>query len=92
MALVKLLRAGQVTLPAEMRKALALAAGDYLEVELVGRSVVLRPLRAADRAKAWAELRRIIDTPKRRPDAPPMTPEQEEQMIFEEVEAFRHGR
>jgi AbrB family looped-hinge helix DNA binding protein len=89
MALIKVRRAAQITLPAAIRRQLEIAEGDYLEAQVVEGNVVLRPTSAAKRAKAWAQIRRIIDTPKwRKP--PPMSPEEEEQMIFEEVEAHRH--
>jgi AbrB family looped-hinge helix DNA binding protein len=89
MALVKVRRAAQITLPAAVCRQLEIAEGDYLEVEVVDGGVLLKPITEAERKKAWTEIRRIIDTPKwRRP--PPMSPEEEEQMIFEEVEALRH--
>ena len=82
-------RAAQITLPAAIRRQLEIAEGDYLEAQVVQGSVVLMPVSKAERKKALAEIRRIIDTPKwRKP--PPMGPEEEEQMIFEEVEALRH--
>ncbi len=52
MALVKVLRAGPITLPAEARERLEPEEGDYLEAEVVENSLVLKPVAAADRAKA----------------------------------------
>lgn len=89
MALVKVRRAAQITLPAEIRKQLEMAEGDYLEAEIVDGGVLLKPRTKMDRKKAWAGIRRIINEPKWR-QPPSMTPEEEEQMIFEEVEALRH--
>jgi AbrB family looped-hinge helix DNA binding protein len=89
MAWVRVGRAAQITLPAEIRKQLEIAEGDYLEIEVVDGGVLLKPTSEAERKKAWDEIRRIIDTPKwRKP--PSMSPEEEEEMIFEEVEALRH--
>lgn len=89
MALVKVRRAAQITLPAEIRKQLEIAEGDYLEAKVVDGGVLLKPVSESERKKGWAEIRRIIDTPKwRKP--PSMSPEEEERMIFEEVEALRH--
>jgi AbrB family looped-hinge helix DNA binding protein len=89
MALIKVGRAAQITLPAEIRRQLEIVEGDYLKIEVVDGGVLLKPITKAERKKAWAEIRRIIDEPKwRKP--PSMSPEEEEQMIFEEVEALRH--
>jgi AbrB family looped-hinge helix DNA binding protein len=91
MTLVRLLRGGQVTLPAEVRQKLKLVQGDYLEAEVVERGVLLKPVSVVEREKSW---QRVLDAPnsvryigpERRPG-----PEEEEQMIFEAVEASRHG-
>src|SRR3954453_15745581 len=60
MALVRMLRGGQVTLPAEARKALKLKEGDYLDLELPERGVLLKPVARVDRAKAWYDLGAIL--------------------------------
>ena len=90
--LVKVRRAAQITLPAEARQRLGIREGDYLEAEVTDKGVLLKPVSVVEREKAWEELMEIVDTPKWRE---PMTlsPEEEEEMIFEEVEAFRdrHG-
>jgi len=52
MTLVKLLPAGQATLPAEARKALHLEVGDYLEAEVGEGALVRRPVSAADRTES----------------------------------------
>lgn len=91
MALVRLLRGGQVTLPAETRKALELNEGDYLEAEVVeGTSILLRPVSVVARESAWQQIREAQKSvryvgPEPRPD-----PDEEERKIFEEVEAIRH--
>jgi AbrB family looped-hinge helix DNA binding protein len=90
MALVRLLRGGQVTLPADVRQKLKLAQGDYLEAEVVESGVLLKPVSVVERERAWQRLQEAQRSvryvgPQPRPD-----PDEEEQMIFEEVEAFRH--
>ena len=60
MALVRMLRGGQVTLPAEARKALKLKEGDYLDLEVTERGVLLKPVAVVDRAKAWDDLSAIL--------------------------------
>ena len=94
MALVKVRRGDQdqITLPDEVREALRVAEGDYLDVEVIENGVLLRPVAVADRDAAW---QRVLDAPESvrylGPEPRP-SPEEEEQMIFEMVEAFRHGR
>src|SRR4051794_37230940 len=93
MALVKLLRGGQLTLPAEARRALHLADGDYLEAELVEGGVMLKPVAVVDRAAAWKRLMEIVDEDKWTGPEPRPDPEEEEQRIFDTVAEFRerHG-
>jgi AbrB family looped-hinge helix DNA binding protein len=55
--LVKVRRAAQITLPAAIRKQLEIAEGDYLEAEVVGGNVILKPLSADERTKAWQQIR-----------------------------------
>jgi len=92
MTLVRLLRGGQVALPAAVREKLKLAKGDYLEAEMVDNGVLLRPVSDIEREKAW---QRVLDAPKSvrhiGPEPRP-SPEREEEMIFEAVEAARHER
>ncbi len=89
MTRVRLLRGGQVTLPAAARRKLKLAEGDYLEAELVDNGVLLKPI-SDEREKTW---QRVLDAPKSvryiGPE-PRSRPDQEEEMIFEAVEASRH--
>jgi AbrB family looped-hinge helix DNA binding protein len=88
MALVRLLRGGQVTLPADLRQKLKLAQGDYLEAEMVENGVLLKPVSVVERERAWDDLMEIINEPKRR-EPPTMSPEEEEEWITAEVEAAR---
>ena len=88
MALVRLLRGGQVTLPADVRQKLKLAQGDYLEAEVVENGVLLKPVSVVEREKAWDDLVEIINEPKWR-EPPTMSPEEEEEWITAEVKAAR---
>lgn len=89
MALVRVLRGGQVTLPADIREKLKLAQGDYLEAEVVENGVLLKPASDVERKKAW---QRILDAPKGvryiGPEPRP-TPEEEEEWLAEEIQAAR---
>jgi AbrB family looped-hinge helix DNA binding protein len=88
MTRVRLLRGGQVTLPAAVRRKLSLAEGDYLEAELVETGVLLKPI-SDEREKAW---QRVLDAPKSvryiGPEPRP-SPDEEEEWLAEEVKAAR---
>ena len=60
MALVRMLRGGQVTLPAEARKALKLSEGDYLDLEVQGGTLTLKPVTVVDRREAGRKLDQIL--------------------------------
>lgn len=92
MALVKVRRAAQITLPAEIRKQLEIAEGDYLEAEVIRGNLVLRPVSAAKRREAWRKIREAQRSVRYVGPTPRPSPEEEEQMIFGEVEALRHRR
>ncbi|MBI3460428.1 AbrB/MazE/SpoVT family DNA-binding domain-containing protein [Candidatus Acetothermia bacterium] len=61
MPLIKIIRHGQLTLPADFRKALDVKDGDYLEAELQEDCVVLKPAVILDRAEAIKRLHRLMD-------------------------------
>jgi AbrB family looped-hinge helix DNA binding protein len=92
MALVKVGRAAQITLPAEIRKQLEVTEGDYLEAEVIEGSLVLRPVSAAGRRSAWQKIREAQRSVRYVGPEPRPSPEDEEEMIFEEVAALRHKR
>lgn len=52
MVLVKIEDRFQITLPPEVRRALNVAIGDYLEVEIVNGGVLLKPVAMVEGAKA----------------------------------------
>jgi AbrB family looped-hinge helix DNA binding protein len=88
MTLVRVLRGGQVTLPAAVRERLKLTQGDYLEAEVVENGVLLKPVSDVERKRAWDELKQIIDEPKLR-KPPTLSPEEEEEWITQEIKAAR---
>ena len=59
-SLIKVVRNGQITLPAEVRKTLMVKEGDYLEASLVNGKVVLTPFSVSDRGKADQKLDEIL--------------------------------
>jgi bifunctional DNA-binding transcriptional regulator/antitoxin component of YhaV-PrlF toxin-antitoxin module len=92
MALIEVRRTAQITLTAAIRKQLEGAEGDYLEAAVVESKVVLEPLSAGDRARAWHQIRRAPRSVRYVGPEPRPSPEEEERMIFEVVEAVRHRR
>jgi AbrB family looped-hinge helix DNA binding protein len=54
--LIRMVRSGQVTLPSEVRKALRLEEGDYLEAAITEGVITLKPVTVIDRKAAVAEL------------------------------------
>jgi AbrB family looped-hinge helix DNA binding protein len=58
--LIKIVRNGQITLPAEVRKTLMVKDGDYLEVSLVNGKLVLTPVSVFNRGKADQRLDEIL--------------------------------
>ena len=89
MSLTKLTRNGQVTLPAEARKALRLKEGDYLEAEVVDDVVRLRPVRVVDRAAADRRLEEIGRQVKWVGPGPEPSDDELLKMIDDDIHAMR---
>jgi AbrB family looped-hinge helix DNA binding protein len=89
MALVRVLRGGQVTLPAAVRQKLKLARGDYLAAEVVENGVLLRPVSDIQREKALAQMFAAKARVRPAPAQARKDLEQQEREIFEEVSAMR---
>jgi AbrB family looped-hinge helix DNA binding protein len=89
MTLVRVLRGGQVTLPAEVRQKLKLAAGDYLEAEVVERGVLLKPVSVVERDQALEQMFAAKARVRPTPEQARKSPEEQEREIFEEVKAMR---
>ena len=89
MPLVKVRRAGQITLPAELREQFALEEGTYLEAEAVQGGILLKPMAVVEREQAWQRVfdamgKVVYTAPK-----PGQTPQEQEEEIAEMVKAFR---
>jgi AbrB family looped-hinge helix DNA binding protein len=89
MALVRMLRGGQVTLPAEARKALNISEGDYLELEVNGGRVTLKPVAVVDRAEADRQLDRILRRVKYTGPKPRPSEDKVMDMVVDEIRAAR---
>lgn len=81
-------RGGQVTLPAEARKALKLHEGDYLDLVTAG-AVTLKPVTVIDRAEADRQLGAILSRLKYVGPEPPPSEDELMDMVVEEVRAVR---
>jgi AbrB family looped-hinge helix DNA binding protein len=89
MALVRMLRGGQVTLPAEARKALKLNEGDYLDLEVANGTVTLKPVTVVDRAEADRQLGAILARVKYVGPEPPPSEDEMMDIVVDEVRAVR---
>jgi AbrB family looped-hinge helix DNA binding protein len=65
MARVQLRERSQITLPDELRTALDLKQGDYLDAEIVDGRLVLSPVTGLDREAARERLRSMLSGPSR---------------------------
>lgn len=85
MSLLRVRRAAQLTLPSEVRRALNVKEGDYLEAQVLKQGVLLKPVAVVDRSRAFAEIRKATAQVKRRPRAPALS----EKEIAREVKRLR---
>jgi AbrB family looped-hinge helix DNA binding protein len=92
MTLMRVRRMAQLTLPAEVRRALNVQEGDFLEATIVKEGVLLKPVAMVERERAW---QRIADLKSRvrdlRPDPSKSDTEAEEE-IAEMVKEFRRTK
>jgi len=89
MPLVKLRRAGQITLPAELREQFALEEGAYLEAEAVQGGILLKPMAIVEREKAWQRVLDVMASVHAKQPPSDKTPLEQEEEIAEMVKAFR---
>jgi AbrB family looped-hinge helix DNA binding protein len=88
MSRVQVRRGADITwLPEEARQKLRLAEGDYLEVEVVEDGVLLRPSRESRRRAALERIRKAQAGVHYIGPEPRPSPEEEEQVIAELLEA-----
>ncbi len=53
MALTKVTRHGQITLPSEVRRRMGIEEGDLIEVGIAQGKIMLTPKRLVDKSQAW---------------------------------------
>ena len=92
MTLMRIRRAAQLTLPADVRQALNIQEGDYLEAEIVKGGVLLKPVSVVERQRAFRRIEaNLAGVRDRRPEAVGSN-QFEEEAIAEEVTAYRRAR
>ena len=91
MALVRMLRGGQVTLPAEVRKALNVTEGDYLDLEVTDGAVTLKPVTVVDRAEADRQLDAILSRVSYIGPQPEPGEDEVMDMVVDEIREVRAG-
>jgi AbrB family looped-hinge helix DNA binding protein len=89
MALVRLKRAAQITLPAELRKRFNLKEGDYLEAEAVEGGILPKPVSVVDRQQARQQLRALLDRVHAQLPPSDQTPVEQEREITRIIKVLR---
>jgi AbrB family looped-hinge helix DNA binding protein len=92
MALVKVKRFAQVTLPPDLRKRFNVTEGDYLEAEAVKEGILLKPVTVIERARAWDKVFGAMKSVKDRKPNPKQGPKEQEEEIASWVKDFRKKR
>lgn len=92
MALVKVKDRAQITLPPDIRKALNVGVGNYVETEIVEGGVLLEPVAVVERTKAWGALFKVLEGAHYQGPEPRPSPEEEERMVAEMIRAYRKER
>ena len=89
MALLRLRRSAQITLPAELRKQFNLAEGDCLEAEAVKDGILLLPVSIIEREKARKQLIAVMDRVHAKMPASTRSVQEEEEEIAREIKDHR---
>lgn len=89
MALMRVRRLAQLTLPAEVRRALNVQDGDYLEAKIVKDGVLLKPVAVVERKRAWQRIQKAAGRVRRNEPLAVEDNEAEEEAIADDVKAMR---
>jgi AbrB family looped-hinge helix DNA binding protein len=93
MSLMRVRAAAQLTLPADVRKALKIKEGDYLEAEIVKEGVLLKPVSVvARRQEAWKRIQEATSRVKKRKPGLHKSAQEEEEWIADQVVKSRRRR
>ncbi|PZR82961.1 MAG: hypothetical protein DLM68_15090 [Hyphomicrobiales bacterium] len=89
MTLMRVRRAAQLTLPADVRQALNVKEGDYLEARITKDGVLLTPVQVVERERAWKNIEDIAARVRDLEPDPNEDPMAAEERIAEQVKDFR---
>lgn len=89
MALLKLKRHAQVTIPADLRKQFNLEEGDYLEVVATTAGILLKPVSVVEREQAWDKVMEVMEHVHAKQPHSAQSPEEQEAEIATIVKASR---
>lgn len=89
MTLMRVRRAAQLTLPADVRQALNVQEGDYLEAQVVNGGVLLKPVSVVERKRAWRRIENTVVNVRDTGANPDADNRIEEEAIADEVKAYR---
>lgn len=89
MALMRVRKAAQLTLPADVRRALNVKEGDYLEARIVKGGVLLTPVSVVERKRAWAGIKKVMSRVRDRSPQAHEDSRAKEEAIAKEVKALR---
>ncbi len=92
MAILRILRAGQITLPVELRRQFNLAENDYVEAQVVKEGILLKPAAVVEREKAWKNVVAAMKSVKDKKPNPKQTPQEQEEEIAQWVKDLRKKR
>lgn len=92
MTLMRVRRAAQLTLPADVRQALNVQEGDYLEAQIVEGGVLLKPVSVVERKRAWQRIEQTLSHVRDLAPDPNEDNAAAEEAIAEEVREYRHER
>ena len=92
MTLMRVRRAAQLTLPADVRQALNVREGDYLDAEVVKGGVLLKPVSVVERKRTWKRIENTVAKVRDANSNPGADNRAEEEAIAGEVKAFRRER
>ena len=89
---VRVRRLAQLTLPAEVRRALNVQEGDYLEAKIVKEGVLLKPVAVVERKRAWKAILGATSQVRDLKPSPKKSNQEEEEQIAEMVKEFRRKK
>jgi AbrB family looped-hinge helix DNA binding protein len=92
MTLMRLRKEAQLTLPVDVRKALNVKEGDYLEAEIVKGGVLLKPVAVVDRKDAWKSVMKAVSSVRDTKPKGKRNAKADEKAIVREIKAYRRSK